>query len=201
MNTFLAFLAFLKKYDDAPLSLLLNSATFLIVFLGTLFSIYFSRETLKYAFDKDMKPVLLREGFLNGFSSVPIVDASKPINLDMLPAMLAAQNIATSISGRIVIDGVRYKLLFATMLRKISYDKDGKFIEVPLLAEGRFRFSPPQPRWSWIPQGERLFFMADQSSRAETREKNLIEIDYSSASGQKFRFVEDESFSQSISLN
>src|SRR5260221_1582225 len=94
----------------------------LIVLTATLFVLiiytFKTHEIAVQARHTNLRPVILRDGFLNGWGSIPFMDnvivPKPPLRF------VVHKNIAANIRGHVVTDNVKYKLNFANDINQVA---------------------------------------------------------------------------------
>ncbi len=155
------------------------SAFFL--FITLLFMIKYTLETKKLAIqakDSNLRPIILRAGFLSkGWQGIKFeIGDNKiingiPLRFDVL------KNVATQISGYIIIDGLQYELLFGG---EISRTNEGNTSYVK--------------KWSWMDSDKSLFAIFNNSLGKACEKPNQIVINYKDIEGNSYYFREDTNF-------
>lgn len=155
------------------------NALILAVTLGVL--IWYTIETHKIAIqtkESNLRPVVLRRGFIKNWDEIKyeVVDGitqGKPLEFMIL------KNIATSISGYLIINNFKFKLLFCHDISKVD---ENKFIT--------------SENWGWIEAGSTLYAVFDESKKTEVKNSNQIVINYKDIEGNAFFTIEDVNFTQ-----
>ncbi|MDD4990183.1 MAG: hypothetical protein PHW31_02625 [Candidatus Pacebacteria bacterium] len=129
--------------------------------------------------EKDLRPVILRSGIIDSWQKVKFNwNGSELVEGNPLEFTIA-KNIATDISGYIVIDGSKYRLLFYNDISKVG-ENAYSFLE----------------KWGWMKPDSKLFAVYKEDNKEKTIESNRIYLYYKDIEGNKYFTVEDSSFSQ-----
>lgn len=153
-----------------------------ILFITAAFIIAYTYETQKMKEqikESELRPVILRSGFIENWQKVKFHwDGNKLTDGNPLEFTIA-KNIATDISGYIIIDGFKYKLFFGNDISK--------------LGENMYYFSE---KWGWMKSDSKLFAIYREDNKKKTIESNKICLYYEDIEGNEYFTVEDSNFSQ-----
>jgi len=150
----------------------------LFVTLGIL--VWYTIEThriAKQSIETNLRPVILRSGFIKNWDDIKYktikgILTGTPISFTVL------KNIATSISGFVVINGYQYTLLFGCQI-----SSDGKSTSY-------------LPSWGWIKPDNAIYAIFDKKSGVKTTKPNQIVINYEDIQENKFHTIEDKNWKQ-----
>jgi len=152
----------------------------LVLVITLIVLIIYTIETHKLSIqakDANLRPVLLRSGFLKDWNiefifNKNILISGKPIQFSVL------KNIVTSISGYIIKNGKKYQLLFGNDISKN---------EENLVSYCEF--------WGWM-KPENSIYAIFKNEGDITNESNKICIQYKDIEGNSYYTIEDENFDQ-----
>jgi AAA+ ATPase superfamily predicted ATPase len=148
--------------------------------------------------EKDVRPLLLLEGHLENFSKFPQsnFNSNNEHSIDLESVRLKSiRNIATEVTGSIVISGNRYPLRFANEATMHPELKQNDNKEELSLNSKNYTFIN---KFSWLPEKAVLFCVADTSAKEVTHKNNQLKITYYSITGTGFRLHQDENFAITI---
>ena len=153
-----------------------------ILFITAAFIIAYTYETQKMKeqmSESELRPVVLRSGFIEEWQKVKFHWEDDKLIEGIPLEFIIAKNIATDISGYIVIDSYKHKLFFGNNISKTEKDTYS-FLE----------------KWGWMQPGSRLFAVYRDDNNKKTTEANKIYLYYKDIEGNRYFTIEDSSFSQ-----
>ncbi len=155
-------------------TLVMNDFIILVTAGFLMATLYETKETNRKAKEKEIRPIILRDGFIYNWSQLnfSIIDnklQGEPLKFSVL------KNIAANISGEIRISGKKYDLLFSHEITR----NDEKLAFLPC--------------WKgWIKEGEFIYaiFMSDNSVQ-DTKVGDGLTVFYSDIEGKRYKTTED----------
>ncbi|MEW6702149.1 MAG: hypothetical protein AB1298_05470 [Bacteroidota bacterium] len=164
----------------------------LVTFIGAIYIGIEQNKINQLAFEKDIKPIILREGFLAGFSSFPQADLSTlgKVSVDLGNIRLKSiRNVAKDITGKLIVAGNMYTVKFCNETTVIPPNRTELIEEITAQC---------LEKWSWLPEGAVLIPVADISTKTPVTEKDHLVIKYKSIIGTAYQMVEDDTYEVTI---
>ncbi len=155
----------------------------LVLTLGVL--IWYAYDTNRIAnqtIENNLRPLILRSGYIKSWEDIKFSTTNRKLNGDVIEFSIL-KNIAKDISGYIIINSKKYKLLFANYIS--SKDIKDKSREYSFL-----------PNWGWMNKGTIINAIFDSCDYEETKEDNQIYLIYFDMAGNKYFTLEDKNWSQ-----
>jgi len=160
------------------LNLILLTLTLIVLFLYAVDTHRIANQSQ----EDSLRPVVLRSGFIETWQTIKFsfdderkLTSGKPLEFTVL------KNIATDISGYIVIDGFKYKLHFGNDISKNS--------------ENSVYFSE---KWGWMKPDTRIFAIFTENDKEKTNNSNEIYLSYKDVEGNEYYTVENSNFSSRV---
>jgi len=152
----------------------------LILLITLIILIWYTIETHRIAnqsIETNLRPIILRSGIIESWVSIKFKKIKKIINGSPIP-FLVSKNIATSITGFIVINNYKYTLLFGCQISSngitTSYRKT----------------------WGWIKPDNYIYAVFDEKSGIKTTKQNQIIINYKDIEGNNYHTIENKNWDQ-----
>jgi len=159
----------------------------------------YTKQILSSMYAKDDKPILLRGGSMD-FNTFPVVNVTlqNPVNLGNIK-LQAVQNVATEITGWVVLSGFKYQLLFGND-QTVTQLQNNLNAPPHGTAPGATQLTQlgVNKKWGWIASGGWLICIADATTKTESDQRNQLIINYKSITGVKYRLFEDDAYEQTI---
>ena len=136
------------------------STVVLIVTLG--FLIWYTIETHRIANqtkESNLRPVILRSGFVESWNKITYTFENNHLKEGNPLEFAILKNIATSIDGYIIKDGLKFKLLFGNEISKVGGNK--------------LRFNP---NWGWMKADTKILAIFKEENGGKTKKPNQIVI-------------------------
>src|SRR3989338_2841064 len=153
-----------------------------IVLIITLFVlIWYTIETHQIANqtkESNLRQVILRAGFIKNWDSIKAAPKDNKVDSKDLLQFRILKNIATSIQGYIIINGLKFELLFGHNISRIE--------------ETKFQF---EPNWGWATVDTVLAATFKEEGKS-TKKPNQIVMSYKDIEGNKYHTIETENFDQ-----
>lgn len=170
----------IKAIQQPPLLSNLSFWNLIILAITLGFLIWYTIETSRMsaqAKHTNLRPVILRTGFIQSWETIGCeIKKAKPKG-DLLE-LLVLKNIATSISGYIVINGIKFELLFGNKITQTEK-------ELKLL-----------PKWGWMKADCVIYAGFVGTNGQSVKEATQIVIQYQDIEGNHYYTVESEHFDQ-----
>lgn len=158
------------------------TATLLVLVVYT----YETKRIADQTVENSIRPVMLRSGVIFNWEVQSIEDLVSLKKTDEIKMIEFSnyKNIVKDISGYIVLNGKKHKLLFTNdLLRKID---ENNLTHISVL-----------PKWGWLSENSKLYATYKKSDFEETDEPNNIYLRYQDIQGNKYFTKEDKNYSQS----
>lgn len=155
-----------------------------VLIITLLVLIWYTIETHRIANqtkESNLRPVILRSGFVENWDDVKFTFEGNELKAGKFLEFTILKNIATSINGYIIKNGLKFDLLFANDVSKIE--------------ENKFSF---QPNWGWMKTDTRVVAIFKEENGIESKKPNQIVIKYQDIEGNKYFTIEDENFDQKV---
>lgn len=146
-------------------------------------STFDGRRIANQTVESAIRPIILRSGQMVGWNIVSLEDITSTKNFSPTLEFTNQKNIATDITGYVVLSNKRYPLVFHGDVRG-SVTENGKNKTVIF-----------NDKWAWLPQGGVLLAAYKSGEFVETKEKNQIHLSYKDVEGNKYFSNEDYLFS------
>lgn len=182
MVTVIAVCVFKFPQYSAQCNLMVLASTFLVLVLYT----YDTHRIANQTVEANLRPVILRSGWISCWEDIKFSFNDEKLEGTPLQFTIL-KNIATDISGYIVINGGKYKLLFANEISQIM--DNGKFKSFQFL-----------PIWGWMKAGTVIYSIYDVLKFDVTQEENSINLFYKDIEGNEYFTKENNNFSQSSGI-
>lgn len=157
----------------------------IILFTTLIVLLWYAYDTHRIAnqtIESSLRPVILRTGQILDWKVLSLEDMKKAKNFNPTLEFTNNKNIATDISGYMILDDKRYDLVFTNNVR-------GTIINDAFKTEVVYNL-----KWSWLPSGGNLLASYDKDKFTETTEKNQIYLLYKDIEGNQYLTKEDENF-------
>lgn len=128
-----------------------------------------------------MRPVVLRSGFVENWDKVTFKFNKNHLTEGTPLEFTILKNIATSINGYIIKNGLKFDLLFGNDVSKIE--------------ENKISF---QSSWGWMKADTRVVAIFKEENGIKTKKPNQIVIKYQDIEGNKYFTIENENFDQKV---
>ena len=138
--------------------------------------------------ESNLRPVILRAGFISNWNDLAPTFRNSNRELDLVGTPIqftVLKNIATDISGYIVINGFKYQLLFGSDISKLRSDVVSEINKIYF-----------EPSWGWMSPNSNVYALFVQDTSQETKEENRIFLEYKDIEGNWYYTLEDVHFSQ-----
>jgi hypothetical protein len=165
----------------------ISTATLFVLTLTLLFLSITTSDTRRIAnqtVESAIRPVILRSGQIVGWNIVSLEDIGIK-NLSPTLEFTNQRNIATDITGYVILSNKKYPLVFRGDVRGSVIVTSGHKTVVY------------NDKWSWLPEGGILEATYKSKEFSETKEKNQIHLSYKDLEGNKYFTNEDYLFSPS----
>ena len=158
----------------------MDFANLFVLILTLAVLIWYTIETHKIAkqtVETNLRPVVLRSGFLSDWSNAEGAFLKEGANVSPLEFSVF-KNIATDIKGRLVVNGYSYELCFGNDISKV---------------ENKIGFTCS---WGWMKADTKIFAVCVLEDAEATNESNRIHLTYKDIEGNEYYTIEDENFVQ-----
>jgi len=130
--------------------------------------------------EANLRPVILRSDYLPNWNALKSIGYSMETRAPLrLLEFSILKNIAIDITGYLILDHIKYELLFAHLIPEATEDL-GSF----------------QPKWGWMQSGNELSAIFTEDSGQSSNQSNMIVIDYQDIAGNKYRLTQKVNFTQ-----
>lgn len=196
---------FLKE-NYANLFSLLNIFVLIITLCVLLRYAYDTKLIAEQAKEGNLRPVILRSGYVNGWDDVKSrtikvvpkekidefisrknikqnMEEMKKTNQPVPLHFVILKNIATDISGFVIVDGYKYTLLFGSEISQTKYDE-------------KLSSMAYNSNWGWMKADTIIYALLDARTMVKSNEDNQIFITYKDIEGTSYYTKENKDFSQ-----
>lgn len=160
-------------------------ATLFILTLTLLFLTIYTYDTRRIAnqtVESALRPLILRSGQIVNWNVLSL-EQMQAKSLTPTLQFINKKNIATDITGYIVLSNKRYNLIF-------HGDVQGS-----ILTTSSSKTMIYNEKWGWLPQGGVLSATYKSGEFSETKEENQIHLSYKDIEGNKYFSNENNLFS------
>jgi hypothetical protein len=173
---------------------LLPILNLLVLTITVVVLIIYARDTNRIANqtqEANLRPVILRAGYIKGWSDLKPYRGNQSDDSTRL-VFTSFKNIATDISGSIVINKYKYRLLFGNEVTKI----ESRLLTSDRATNQESHLIVYQLKWGWIPAATIINALFKEDDRESVNEENQIRINYRDIEGNEFFTIEDSNFVQ-----
>ncbi|MBD3328634.1 hypothetical protein GF340_05020 [Candidatus Peregrinibacteria bacterium] len=133
--------------------------------------------------ESNLRPVILRSAFVENWDKIKFKFQNNSLTEGTPLEFTILKNIATSINGYIIKDGLKFELLFGSEISKVGEEKN----EIALSFN---------PNWGWMKADKKVLAIFKEENGKKTNKPNQIVINYKDIEGNKYFTVEDKNFDQ-----
>lgn len=155
-----------------------------VLIITLLVLIWYTIETHRIANqtkESNLRPVILRGGFIENWDNIKSIFNGNELKSGKFIEFIILKNIAKSINGYIIKNGLKFELLFGNDVSKIG--------------ENKFSF---QSNWGWMKADTRVVAIFKEENGIKSKKPNQIVIRYQDIEGNKYFTIENENFDQKV---
>lgn len=163
-----------------------GTAVLTLTLIALLFYAYDTHRIADQGSTAFLRPVILREGVVENWNVPSVKQINQSGSSEGILRFRNLRNIAQDISGYIILENKKYKLVFGN-------DASEKHIEIDGSKRTQSHFFP---KWEWLPEDGLVTATYQEEESEETPRENGIEISFSDIEGNKYFLKEDKDFAQ-----
>jgi len=166
-------------------------ATFVVLGLTLIVLVWYAYDTHRIAnqtLESNLRPVVLRSGYIHDWTAVQFTIESSTINGTPLQFMVL-KNIVKNIGGYIILNKHKYTLLFGSSISQIANSKS-------VLSSGSSSVQQIayNDTWGWLAPDNTLSAVFDPTKYQSINQPNEIYITYQDIESNRYFTMENENF-------